>query len=153
MFFVWRRLAAAVFICSYLNFSFFVPFLFFAKPRLSDVRCVYSNITVAIRLRRLSVSFLFLVSAARKKKRNQKKKDRWCKSPPYTVLRLPKSTATFFQIFVKRNLKIVSFVLMRLVEKLSLSYPLTRPLRLVPRHLPQKGRLNGSPFGRAPRKR
>jgi len=73
----------------------------------------------------------FLDFSEEKRKAIKRKKSVGGNFPLCSVLRLPKSTATFFQIFVKRNLKIVSFVLMQLVEKLNLSYPLTRPTTTV----------------------
>ena len=98
--FVKEFMLTAVFICSNLNVFFICYLSFFAKPRLSDVRCVYSNNTIAICLRRLSVSFLFLVSAVRKKKRNQKKKDRWCKLPTLYRTKVAKNDGNLFSNFV-----------------------------------------------------
>ena len=68
-----------------------------------------------------------MVSAARKKKSNQKKKDRWCKFSALYRTKSAKKHGRLFSKFVKQILKTVSFVLVRLVEILSLSYPLTRP--------------------------
>ena len=71
--------------------------------------------------------FLFLVSVVRKKKRNQKKKDRWCKLFTLQRTKSAKNNGRLFLNFVKRNLKTVGFVLVQFAEILSLFFPLNQP--------------------------
>ena len=66
-----------------------------------------------------------------KRKGTKRKKTVGVNFPPYSVLRLPKSTATFFKISSQRNFKIVTFVLCEWVEILNSCYPLTRPTTTV----------------------
>ncbi len=76
------------------------------------------------------LKYLFFVSflvSPKKKEKDQKKKERGCKFPALCVLRLPKTTATFFQNFVVANFEKRNVCFFVKVDFWSLCYPLTRP--------------------------